>query len=73
MNYSRFKQNFSPQSPGARSGCKQRRSDALPGVLRPVAAFAGIGLLIPAIIGLASALRKTMLIGSEISSAALPV
>jgi len=40
------------------------------GVVMPVAEFAVVGLVIPAIIGLASALSKTMSMGSEILSAA---
>jgi hypothetical protein len=47
MSYSRFKQNFSPQSPEARSGCKMRRSDALP-VVAPVAEFKTVEVVIEA-------------------------
>jgi hypothetical protein len=39
------------------------------GVVGPVAEFAAVGFVIPAIIGLASILRKEISIGSEIASA----
>jgi hypothetical protein len=43
------------------------------GVVGPVAEFAAVELVISAIIGLVSALSKTMSMGSEILSAAPPV
>jgi hypothetical protein len=63
MGYGRFKQKFSPQSLGARSGCKTRRAAAVLELVGPVVEF-----VITDDCNFVSVLRKKMLSESEIPS-----
>jgi hypothetical protein len=63
MGYGRFKQKFSPQSLGARSGCKTRRAAAVLELVGPVVEF-----VITDDCNFVSVLRKKMLSESEILS-----